>query len=109
MKENPYSKLLKITRKQGKPAAGIVVGEVVSANPLKISAGELEIDKDDVLIADYLLNDYSRTYSTDRLIPNGSDVGTMVYTDGLSIGDQLAMMPTSDKQLYIVLARVRRL
>lgn len=109
MKENPYSKLLEITRKQNKQVENVLIAEVISSVPLTIAVGELQIDGDNIFIADYLLSGYNRDYSTNRLIPNGSDVGTLVYTDGVNVGDKLAIIPTADKQLYVVLARVRRL
>ena len=108
MKENPYSRLLEITKEQSRSPQGVMIGEVVSTTPLTVSCGDLQIDADNIFIADYLLSGYNRDYSTNRLIPNGSDIGTMQYTDGLFVGDQLAMMPTADRQLYIITARVRR-
>lgn len=109
MKENPYSKFLDLMN-PGKPNGGnVVIGEVISSAPLTISIGELQIDGDNILISDHLLNGYQRSYSSDRVIPNGSSVGNITYTDGLNIGDRLAIIPTADKQLYIVLARVRGL
>lgn len=112
MKENPYSKLLEITQGPNKTKDkrdNVMIGEVISSSPLTIAVGDLQIDKDNILVADYLLNDYSRDYSTNRHIPNGSDAGTIVYTDGINIGDRLAMLQTADNQLYIIIARVRRL
>lgn len=107
MKENPYSKLLEITKAQKETRDNVLIGEVISSAPLTISVGELQIDKDNILVADYLLNNYSRRYSTNRTIPNGSDIGTMTYTDGINVGDRLAMLQTADRQLYIIIARVK--
>ena len=111
MKENPYSKLLEITKgkKKGidRTTDNVRIGEVISTSPLTITIGELPIDKDNILVADYLLSDYSRDYTTNRHIPNGSDSGTMVFTDSVNVGDRLAILQTADKQLYIIIARVR--
>ncbi|WP_158232834.1 DUF2577 family protein [Sporosarcina sp. P17b] len=111
MKENPYSKLLEITKGKNKvidrATDNVRIGEVVSASPLKITIGDLPIDRDNVLVSDYLLEEYKRDYKTNRYIPNGSDSGTMVFTDGIKVGDQLAILQTADKQLYIIIARVR--
>lgn len=106
MKVNPYSKLLEITKSQNKARDNVLIGEVVSSSPLTISAGELQIDKDNILVADYLQNNYSRKYSTDRTIPNVGSTGTMTYTDGVQVGDRLAMLQTADRQIYIIIARV---
>lgn len=109
MKENPYSKLLEMTKGKQEKNANVLIGEVISSTPLTIAVGDLQIDQDNILVADFLLDGYSRDYSTDRYIPNGSSTGTMTYTDGINVGDRLAMLQTADKQLYIVLSRVRRL
>lgn len=109
VKENPYSKLIELMRPGNPATGGIVIGQVTSASPLTVTVGELPLDAEDLLIADHLLEGYQRAYSTNRLIPNGSNIGNFTFTDGLEVGDRLAMVPTADKQLYIVLARVRGL
>lgn len=109
MKENPYSKFLDMVKPGSVSGGNVVIGEVISSDPLTISIGELQIDGDNILISDHLLTGYQRSYSSDRVIPNGSSTGNITYTDGLDIGDRLAIIPTADKQLYIVTARVRRL
>lgn len=109
MKENPYSKFLDMLKPDSNPASGVMIGRVMSASPLVITCNDLQIYEDDVLIADDLLIGYKRIYSTDHSDPIWSDRTTMKYEDGLEVNDLLAMLPTSDKQLYIILARVRRL
>lgn len=107
MKENPYSKLLEMTKGQKETRDNVMIGAVISSNPLIITSGELQIYNDDILIADYLVDGYKRDYRTNRHIPNGSDSGTMTYTEGINVGDQLAMLQTADRQLYIIIARVK--
>lgn len=109
MKENPYSKFLDMVKPDKVSGGSIVIGQVISTSPFTVSVGELQLDADNLLVSDHLLEGYQRSYSSDRLIPNGSAVGNITYTDGLNAGDRLAMIPTSDKQLYIALARVRGL
>lgn len=109
MKENPYSKFLELTKQKNDTRSAVLIGEVISPTPLTVSIGDLQIDGDDILIADYLLIEHERSYSTDRSDPVWSDVGKMRYEDGLVAGDRLAILPTANGQLYIIVARVRGL
>ncbi len=104
MKDNPYNKLIQQMKKQGKSVntPSIQIGRVVSASPLMIQIGDLQIDRANILIADYLLNGYSR----DAVIDDMS--GTLKLGPSLKANDRLAILPTSDKQTYIVLAKVVR-
>lgn len=106
MKDNPYSKILEVTESEP-DKNNVMIGEVISASPLVVQIGDLPIYREDMLIADYLLSGYSRNYSTDRLIPNGSSSGNIRYTDTINSGDKLAVLQTGDKQLYIIIARVK--
>ncbi|KJR48395.1 hypothetical protein UF75_1193 [Desulfosporosinus sp. I2] len=62
----------------------VQVGVVVSPDPLTIKLGDLQIGKENLLVADYLLLD----------------------TEGLKAEDIVALIPTLDEQTYIVLARI---
>lgn len=71
-------------KKQGSKVnpPSIQIGRVVSPAPLVIQIGDLPIDADNILIADYLLS------------------------TRLKLNDKLAVLPTFDRQLYIVLAKL---
>lgn len=112
MKENPYSKIIEIIKEKGSSnnPPGIRVGKVVSPPPnLAIKIDELQIDKDNILIADYLLkkDDYVRQYETsfDKII--WGETKYIRHTDTLKAGELLAVMPVEDRQLYIILARLK--
>lgn len=63
MKDNPYSALIKIMREQGAKynPPSIQIGQVISPPPnIIIKIGDLQVDKDNILIADYLLPNYKR-------------------------------------------------
>jgi len=64
----------------------VQVGVVISSDPLTIKLGDLQIGKENLLVADYLLSGY--------------------LTDGLKAEDSVALIATLDQQTYIVLARV---
>lgn len=129
MKDNPYSKLIEQMKKRGATSnpPSIQIGEVISSNPLTVKIGDLQIDKDNILIADYLLKDYKRKIKIPEATATGKtnnvsvgDHGThkhsvdnigineveITFLDTLKAGDRLAILPTSDKQNYIILARV---
>lgn len=83
MNQNPYNAWIKIMREQGSTnnPPYISVVEVVSIDPVLVSLNGVQLDKDDLLIADTL-------------------VGNMV------VGDQLAALPAEGKQKIIILCRV---
>lgn len=104
----------------------VQLGVVVSADPLTVKLGDLQIGKENLLIADYLLPDYQRVASIP--ITDGSGVmsstsigehgshthnitklgieGEIVLTDGLKADDIVALIPSLDEQTYIVLAKL---
>ncbi len=129
MKENPYSKMVELMKKQGATSnpPSVQIGEVISPNPLTIRIGDLQIDKDNILIADYLLKDYKRKIKIPEVVATGEtnnvsvgDHGThkhsvdkigineveIIFLDTFKQGDKLAALSTEDKQTYIILARV---
>lgn len=85
MVDNPYSKIIQQMKKQGKTvnSPSIQIGRVVSPKPLTVQIGDLQIDMDNILISDCI---------KDELIKD----------------DGLAILPTSDRQTYIILAKVVR-
>lgn len=128
MKENPYSKMIELMQRQGSIVnpPSIQVAEVISTPPnLVIKLGDLQVDKDNILIADYLLPGYKRKasqksagniishddgdpreYSPYTVIEELTHSGSIEFTDTLQTGDMVVVMPTEDKQTYIILARV---
>lgn len=124
IKDNPYSKLIEQMRKQGGSvnSPDIQIGRVVSPSPLVVQIGDLQVDRDNLLIADYLLGNYARDAIIGEVSVSGStgsseshshnisklDVGKarVRYTNSLNHNDRLAIMATSDRQTYIVLAKV---
>jgi len=129
MKDNPYSKLIEQMKKQGATSnpPSVQIGEVISPNPLTIRIGDLQIDKDNILMADYLLKEYKRKVKIPEVTATGEtnnvsvgDHGThkhsvekigineveITFLDTFKQGDKLAIIPTSDRQTFIILARV---
>lgn len=100
--KNPYSELVKIMQEQGAKfnPPTIEIGEVISPNPLKIRLGDLQIDKDNILINDFLLQGYQRQFKVNGITNEYEAIDT------LKKGDLLAILPTEDRQTYIVLCKV---
>lgn len=93
----------------------VQVGVVVSVDPLTIKLGDLQIGKDNLLVAEYLLPNYARKYSASGNIKfvttisvdtDNTQNGDLTFTDGLAENDIVALISTLDEQTYIVLAKV---
>lgn len=80
--ENPFSSLIDIIREQGSfyNAPDLMIGEVINPPPhIAIKVGDIQLDKDNLYIADYLLEGYKRQIQiTDASISmsGGSASGT---------------------------------
>ena len=76
--DNAYSGIINIMREQGTKynAPALMLGEVISSEPILIKAGDIQLDKDNLYIADYLMPDYSREASlTGSISFSSSNVG----------------------------------
>lgn len=133
---NPYTGLLNIMQEQGQRynTSSVCIGKVVKVQPLQIKTGELLLDQDDLLVSDLLTESYKRsahivssgelTSSTQATSGGTGDAsfathnhkisasynlsGTadIVFKTDLKSGDLLALMPTENRQTYIVLCKV---
>lgn len=127
--------MLEQGKKYNTPA--VCIGKVVRAQPLQIKTGDLLLDQDDLLISDILSSAYKRsgeivssgnfTSSTQATSGGTGDasfathnhkisasynlngMADIVFEDGLKKGDLLALMPTENRQIYIVLCKVVKL
>lgn len=97
--KNPYSHLLNIMRKAGSMdnPDGMFAMTVVSMSPITLSDGELQINAQNILIADWLLPDHQVECEI-----NGEST-TITLKNVLKVGDLVAVMPSLDKQTYFVL------
>ncbi|WP_407308535.1 DUF2577 domain-containing protein [Desulfosporosinus sp. SB140] len=116
---NPYSALLNHMRTQGSKnnTPYVQIGLVVSLNPLTLKLGDLQIGKENLLAADYVLPNYERKINIPTTPASGSTTegsvtsvgvpdGEIKFTDGLRVDDLVALIPTLDEQTYIILAKV---
>ena len=127
---DPYCDIISSMRRQSQSVAppGIKIAEVVSPPPkIIIKMGDLQLDKDNILIADYLIPKYERKITipltaststvskatvgdhgehTHQVTKIGIANGTIQFADTLKPGDTVLAVPTADGQTYIILARV---
>lgn len=136
---NPYTGLLNIIQEQGKKynTPSVCIGKIVKVQPLQIKTGELLFEQDDLFISDLLTSTYKRSAhivssgeltSSTQATSGGTgqaSFGThnhkisasynlngtadIVFEDSLKKGDLLALMPTENRQTYIVLCKVVKL
>jgi len=118
---DPYVRLLEHMKVQGAKlnTPYVQIGIVVSPDPLTIKLGDLQIGKENLLVADDLLPGYARKITipttpatggttTGSITSIGIPEADLTLTDGLKADDIVALIPTLDGQIYIVLARLVR-
>ncbi|WP_027624387.1 DUF2577 domain-containing protein [Clostridium lundense] len=117
--QDPFVELVNIMKEKGAAynPPSIEIGKVISSNPLIVEVGNLQLTKNNFIVADYLVNEYKRKITIPRSRAEGtagehsvSEVGIkegeIIYKDGLKKDDKIAMLSTQDRQIYIILARV---
>jgi len=127
--DNPYSGIVNHMREQGAKynPSSIQIGIVISSDPLIIKVGDLQLYKDDMYIADYLLKDYKLEIDMPLIDGTGAmssvsvgdhgshthDISKLGITKGIinsNIGlikdDTVIAFATDDEKKYIILARV---
>lgn len=120
-KKDPYVSIIGTVRQEGSKfnPPSIDIGVVISPNPLIIAIPGLQLNKDNLLVADYLLQGYKRNITIPRTGATGSTSngsissigitnGELDFTDTLKKDDKVACLATSNGQTYIVLCRVVR-
>lgn len=102
---DPYVKITGFCRRQGAKGnpPGIAIGKVMSPPPnLIINVNDMPLDKDNILIADFLLSGYSRQIN----ITGGSGTAINMTDQSLNVDDAVAIMPTIDGQTWLLLCKV---
>ncbi|WP_025435420.1 DUF2577 family protein [Peptoclostridium acidaminophilum] len=136
MDKNPYSRLVALVREQSEkgnpPPIRLGIISFASEQPfdIRVKLDDIEVDKDNLLISEHLIQGYSKrlekisvtsntgtatlklsepqTYevkSVDIDFANDGS-GEITYKTDLQQGDIVAVIPTHDRQTYIVLCKV---
>lgn len=97
---DPYIEFVKVIKEKGKSnkLPSVQIGTIINKDTLKI--GELQITRENLYIADYLRSGYKRNLELDGLTKE------YVNKDTLKPGDNVAVIPTEDRQIYIILCKV---
>lgn len=124
MEENPFDLMISTLRGTATPA-GLVLGKVLSAKPIKLLVGGNTLEKDRLLCNPALLRGYTVPARMEHPIgaleinascANGAHLGMTVNggtletdvirsEDAWKIGDQLVMLPVEEAQRYIILCQ----
>ncbi|MCD3223934.1 DUF2577 domain-containing protein [Clostridium botulinum] len=105
MKKDPYVGIIGIMEEAGKKhnPPSIQLGQVINISPIKIKVGDLILEKYNLLInEDLLKHDRKVTINNYANINNA----TMHIETILNKNDTIAILPTQDRQIYIVLCKV---
>ncbi|WP_234123444.1 DUF2577 family protein [Clostridium hydrogenum] len=98
---NPYSFLVSTIRNQGavNNSPSVELGKIVSAAPLTVTIGDLQLTSSNLLLADYLKEGYERTLEV-----SGTE---NVYTakSNLNNNDTVALIKISDSS-FLILCKV---
>jgi len=118
---DPYSNIITTMQTQGAKLnpPTLTIGTVISIKPLTISTGDLQLNKNNILISERLI-DYHQNISIDCSASGAVSCGgqiqsiqidkqEMTFWCVLKEGDLLALYPIQDEQIYVVLEKVVRL
>jgi hypothetical protein len=102
--------------RDNKPYLGPIIGTIIAAPPeIKVSCfdGKVILDKSKVVIAASVLNGYARKTTIDGASATPSPVtqisGNLTFTDTLTSGDSVILIPSQDKQTYFLIDKAVRL
>lgn len=97
MQENPYDGLLGMMQSEGAKfnPPSICIGEVVTPSPLSIKVNDLILDSEDIFVADFLLDGYTRDF---YVVSNGtiSNSGENTIEGNLTTETQVESGGTGD-------------
>lgn len=128
---NPYSEMIKLMQVHGSKYNpwSLQLGEVTSIDPLTIKTGDLQLNKSNLFIADYLKAEYTRSIKIPETSAQGAtdeqtvgdhgshkhavtdigiEDGKIIYKEiGLDIGDNVALIQLDDAA-FLILCKVVR-
>ncbi|MBR4934501.1 MAG: DUF2577 family protein [Anaerotignum sp.] len=99
--DDPYQSIVEMMREEGgadKGASPYFIGEVVTASPLVIKIGDLQIERKNIKVNAFLLSGYTRRMSITSI-----GFSTCTTQDSLSAGTKVLMVQSADQQQFIVI------
>lgn len=100
--DKQMARLLKIMREQGKKdnPETLVIGTMTSSNSCTI--GELELDAEDLLVAECLVTGYHKAVNNS----NPSLKNSNTFVEPLKKGDTVVLMKLEEQDTYVILSKV---
>lgn len=130
--DNPYNNFLEAMQTMGARDAPYFIGTILSASPLKIQVGELEIGRKQCKINRFLLAGYTRRWSLAETTATGQTAakgqggssyeafsshshaqstigipdGAYTTLDDFVVGEEVLLLRSADGQQYILLCKL---
>lgn len=120
--DNPYLNLAEMMKKnKGTNIVPFFIGKVISANPLLVQAGNIQLERDDMLINEFLLKNHKRKVhiksknmdadlnsKKDFKVSNIDMYESEIETeDDFKAGEQVVLLMSTDQQQFVLLCKVR--
>lgn len=104
---SPAAKMVQIIREKGfNKEMSIEVGIVISPLPdikIRIGSNELELDKDDLIVAEHL-TEHTRLIAP--IVIGNTTVSQITFKNCLKVGDKVTVVGDNDTQYYYVINKV---
>ena len=119
-KKTAVNRILAVIQQEGAKnnPSELLLGEVISQNPLSIRVGELPLTREDLLVNKFLL-EYDRQFTINTCSANGTLSGVaggiatcgfdnkkIIFHNVLKEGSTVVLYPVMDNQKYLVLCEV---
>lgn len=120
--DNPYLNFAEMMNKnKGKNIVPFFIGKIISDNPLLIQAGNIQLERDDLLINEFLLKNHKRkvhikSKNMDADLDSKKDFkvsdidmyeSEIETEDDFKAGDQVVLLMSTDQQQFVLLCKVR--
>lgn len=107
-KDDPYLSFIAMMREQGNKDNPVpfLVGKVISASPLLIQAGSIQLEREDLLINEMILSGYKRNVN---IKPEASSEykAEIETKDDFKVNDQVILLMSQDQQQFVLICKVR--
>ena len=99
---DPYVEIIKTMRKEGSAnnPMGLMIGKVVSVEPLRVSLGDVELERENLLIDENIVSE--RVVTVEDPV-SGTITGKVIKT--LSVGDSLVITQV-DSIRFLAISKV---
>lgn len=119
--DNPYMNLAEIMKNsKGTETVPFFIGKVISAEPLLVQAGNIQLERDDMLINEFLLKNHKRKVhiksknmdadldsKKDFKVSNIDMYESEIETeDDFKAGEQVILLMSIDQQQFVLLCKV---